>query len=315
MINFNQLRVFYCVAGNLSFTRAAKELFITQPAVTAQMKHFEDYCGVKLFKKKGRKIYLTEEGKTLYAYACKIFDYEKEIEGLLEDMRELKRGVLRIGTSKTYARYLMPHLMRDFHERHPQILIHLDEGSSQSMVRSVIEMRNEVAIVAKVEESLDVNFLPFSQEELILIISPDHPFNQRPFVTVPELAEEPIIMKEVGSGSRKLVIDLFERYGCVPNIFMETSNVEFIKQLVERGNGISFLVKACVLAELGAGKLASVPIEGEKIHLDVSIVYLKNQPLSPAGQVFLDTLDLLSPGKKRPIDGVRSLFSNQTRSP
>ncbi|MBW1721585.1 MAG: LysR family transcriptional regulator [Deltaproteobacteria bacterium] len=307
MINFNQLRVFHCVAKNLSFTQAAKELFITQPAVTAQMKLFEDYCGVKLFKKKGRKIFLTEEGKTLYNYTCKIFDYEKEIEGLLEDMRKLKRGILRIGTSKTYARYLMPHLMRDFHERHPQIKIHLDEGSSQSMVHSLMEMRNEVAIVAKVEESPEVEFVPFSQEELVLIISPNHPFKQKPFVTVEELSHEPIIMKELGSGTRKLINELFKRNGYVPNILIETSNAEFIKQLVERGDGISFLVKASVSAELRAGRLASVPIKGENIYLEVNIVYLKNQPLSPSAQAFLKTLDHLASGK-RPLGGVRALF-------
>ena len=110
MINFNQLRDFYQVAKNLNFTIAANNLYITQPAVSAQVKLFEDYCNLKLFKKKGRKIYLTAEGEVLYDYAQKIFEYEREIESAIEDMRELKRGILRLGTTKTYARYFMAFL-------------------------------------------------------------------------------------------------------------------------------------------------------------------------------------------------------------
>ncbi len=100
MLNFNQLRVFYQTAKHLSCTTAAKKLFITQPAVTSQLKHFEEFCNLKLFKKKGRNIHLTDEGKTLYDYTCKIFEYEKEVEDVIEEMRELKRGVLRLGTTK-----------------------------------------------------------------------------------------------------------------------------------------------------------------------------------------------------------------------
>ena len=112
MLNFNQFRVFYYAAKNLNFTVAAGELFITQPAVTSQIKSFEEFCNLKLFKKRGRRIYLTDEGKSLYAYAAKIFKYEKEIENIIDDMRELKRGILSLGTTKAYARYFMPLIIK-----------------------------------------------------------------------------------------------------------------------------------------------------------------------------------------------------------
>ena len=108
MLNFNQLRVFYYAAKNLNFTAAANDLFITQPAVSAQMKSFEEFCNLKLFKKRGRRIYLTVEGKSLFEYAARVFKYEKEIENLIDDMRGLKRGILSLGTTKAYARYFMP---------------------------------------------------------------------------------------------------------------------------------------------------------------------------------------------------------------
>ncbi|MBW1798281.1 MAG: LysR family transcriptional regulator [Deltaproteobacteria bacterium] len=295
MINFNQLRVFYHAARYQNYTVASKKLFITQPAVTAQMKIFEDHCNLRLFKKKGRKIYLTDEGKTLYEYAKKVFEYEKEIDDVIEEMRELKRGILRLGTTKTYARYFMPFLISGFHGTYPQIKINLDEGSSLDMIHSLLDFRNEIAIIAKAEDNPDVCFTPFSQEELVFLVAPGHRLAKKKSVTFKELAEEPIIMKETGSGTRKLVNELFARHDCTPDVLMETSNAEFIKQLVQRGEGISFLVREAVASELREKKLFTVPIHGQKIFLDVSIAYLKDQHLSPPARAFLDILGTLAP--------------------
>lgn len=306
MINFNQLRDFYQVAKNLNFTAAANELCISQPAVTAQVKLFEDYCKLKLLKKRGRKIYLTDEGKTLYNYAVKIFEYEREIESTIEDMKKLKRGTLRLGTTKTYARYFMPYLISRFHKSYPQIKIHLDEGSSQDMCNSLFNFKNELVIVAKAGDNPDICFMPFSQEELIIILSPGHPLVNKKTLSIRELAKEPIIMKENGSGTRKLVCELFARKGLTPNILVETSNTEFIKQLVSSRYGISFLVKAAVETELKEKKLASVSIEGQKIFLDVSIAYLKNCHFSPSAQTFMGILKKLAL-KQEANTGISSL--------
>ena len=248
MLNFNQLRVFCQTARYLSCTKAAEKLYITQPAVTAQLKLLEDSCNLKLFKKKGRRIFLTDEGKTLYDYAAKVFEYEKKIESVIEEMKELKRGVLRLGTSKAYARYFMPFLITSFRDAYPHIKIHLDEGSSLDIIHSLLDLRNEVAVIAMAEESPNITFIPFSHEELVLITAPDHRLARRKTVLARDLKEEPIIMKEKGSGTRKLVNELFAKKGLTPNILMETSNTEFIKQVIQRGDGISFVVREAVAA-------------------------------------------------------------------
>jgi DNA-binding transcriptional LysR family regulator len=293
MLNFNQLRIFYYAAKNLNFTAAANDLFVTQPAVTFQVKSFEEYCNLKLFKKKGRKVYLTDEGKTLYEYAEKIFRYEKEIENAIDEMRELKRGVLSLGTTKTYARYFMPLMITTFHQNFPNIKIQLNEGSSAEMIYSLVDFKNEVAIIAKAIEHPEVNFFPFSKEEMVLIMAPDHPLAKKKAITFKELAQEPFIMKENGSGTRKLVEELFGKEECSPNILMETSNTEFIKQLVQRGEGVSFLVREAVAVELKDKSLIDMPIKGRKIFLDVSIAYLKGQVLSPPARAFVETLTKL----------------------
>lgn len=308
MLNFNQIRVFYHVAKNLSFTLAARDLFITQPAVTAQVKALEDFCELKLFKKRGRGVYLTDEGMILYHSARQIFEYEKEIENVIDDMRELKRGVLRLGTTKAYARYLMPVLMSHFHRTFPQIKIFLDEGSSLDMISSLSNFKNEVAIIARAEDHPDICFTPFSQEELVLITAPEHPMAQRNKVALEEIAKESIIMKQTGSGTRILVDGLFIQNECTPNILMETSNTELIKDLVQRGEGFSFLVRPSVEVELMENKLAIVPLSGQKLFLKVSIAYLKDQFLSNTARAFVDILLQLAP-KDGPLQDIATLSS------
>lgn len=290
MINLNQLRVFYEAARTGSFTSAAKKLYITQPAVTAQIKTFEDQCNLKLFKRKGRSLYLSEEGNTLYEYARRIFEYEREVEDVIEEMKKLRRGTLRLGTSKAYARYFMPFLISSFHEAFPHIKVHLDEGSSLDIIHSLLELKNEVAVIARVEENPNVTFLPFKRDQLILILTPTHGLAGKKRVAVKELVDEPMIMKEMGSGTRKQVNELFSSKGLSPNVLMETSNTEFIKQLVQRGEGISFLVEEAVATEIREKRLATVPLAGERPFLDVSIAYLKDQHLSHPARAFVEML-------------------------
>ena len=219
-------------------------------------------------------------------------------------MRELKRGVLRIGTTKAYARYFMPLMLSTFHNKYPDIGIELNEGSSLEMTYSLLDFKNEVAIIAKAGDVSGIQFIPFSQEEMVVIAAPEHHLTHRNEILFSELADEPFIMKDKGSGTRKLVERLFTQNNCTPNILMEVSNSEFIKQLVTRGDGVSFLVREAVAAELDEGTLAAVPLKGEKVYLDVSIAYLEDQHLSPPAKAFLDTLEMLQFGKEITPQGI-----------
>jgi DNA-binding transcriptional LysR family regulator len=308
MINLNQLRAFYQAAKCQNVSAAAKQLFVSQPAVTAQIKLFEDSCGLKLFKKKGRSLHLTDEGKTLFNYAGKIFEYERKIEDAVEQMKELKKGSLRLGSARTYARYFMPFLLTGFRDAYPHIKIHFDEGSSLEMIHSLIDLKNEVVIIAKAEDHPTVAFIPFSREELVLILPPIHHLADKDSIRFEQIAEAPIIMKDPGSGTRKLVDELFAKNNCTPNILMETGDAEIIKLLVQHGEGISFLVKEAVAVELQEKKLVTVPLKRDSVFLDVSIAYLKKQPLSPPAQAFLFSLENLGTKKMR-FQGMGALMA------
>ena len=293
MLNFNQLRAFYHAAKSQNFTQAAKELFVSQPAVTAQIKSLENICNLALFRKKGRKLYLTNEGRVLYEHVCKIFEYEKTIEKVINDMQKLTVGMLRVGTTKTYAQFVMPGLISHFHKTYPHVKIIMNEGSSQDMILDLLELINDVAVISKVITREEVSFIPFRREELSLVVSPFHHLASCESISFEQLAREPIIMKEAGSGTRKEVNALFAANGCFPNILMESSNTELIKHLVQMGEGVTFLVNVAVAQEIADKKLTTVQLRGFQCSLDVNIAYLKKQPLSPPAQAFVDMLETL----------------------
>jgi DNA-binding transcriptional LysR family regulator len=187
----------------------------------------------------------------------------------------------------------MPLMITTFHQNYPNIKIQLNEGSSLDMIHSLLDLKIEVAVIAKARDHPDVNFSPFSKEEMAVIVAPDHHFARKKAIVFKDLANEPFIMKEKGSGTRKRVEQLFSDENCTPDILMETSSTELIKQLVERGEGISFLVRESVAAEIKEKKLAQVTLKGRTLFLDVSIAYLKGQVLSPPARAFVDTLSKL----------------------
>jgi DNA-binding transcriptional LysR family regulator len=290
VLNFNQLRTFHQAAKSLNFTVAGKNLFVSQPAVTAQIKLFEEFCDLDLFAKKGRRIYLTDEGKTIFNYTSKIFELEHDLEKTIYDLQKLKQGCLRIGTTKTYARYLMPVLLTPFHQSFPGVTIELNEGSSLEMSEHVLDFRNSLAIIARGDDNPDIHFIPLFREEVVLIAASDYHLTKMDGISIKELVGEPIAMKEIGSGTRRLVEECFGNDREKLNILAETSNMDFIKELVKQGEGISFLVKTAVKRELAEGTLVTIPISNRSLSLDVCIAYLRDYRLPMAAKAFLDFL-------------------------
>ncbi len=292
VLNFNQLRAFCEAARCQNFSQAARNLCVTQPAITGQIRALEEALELKLFKKRGRRMVLSEAGALLFQQAREVFELEKRMERLVAEVRELKRGLLKIGTTKTYARYLMPSLISRFRAAYPEIKVILDEGSSLDVCRSLVELKNELAVVALSEEMKGLTFLPFRREEVVLFAAPDHPLARRKAgVAFAELEGELIVLKEEGSSTHALVRELFERRGLSPNVLVETSNLEFIKDMVEKGEGVSFLVRSAIAQELAEGRIRVVPVRDQDMALQVYTAYLDGGGLSPAAQAFLQILE------------------------
>lgn len=289
-MNFNHLRVFYESARELNFSRAAERLSISQPAVSIQIKQLEEMLQVKLFNKVGNKVFLSEAGKLLLEYAQRIFELENEAEKAINEVKEVRKGALHIGTTKTYARYLMPNYISHFHALYPGVSIHLSEGSSLEMIQSLFNMQNELAIVAETEYPKPLQSIAFGKEEVLLVASPDHILAKKDSITMKELARFPLVMREEGSATRKAVIDMFKKMRLSPAILYEASNLEFIKELLERGEGASFIVRSAVEKELSQGILKEITISDVSITMHTNIVYVNEDSLSRIARAFIDTL-------------------------
>jgi DNA-binding transcriptional LysR family regulator len=290
-LNLRQLEVFYLVVKKGSCTKAAEELNVTQPAVTIQVKSLEKSLNLKLIQHFGEKIQLSEAGELLYQYAEKIFDLVSEADEKMRDFKRLMRGTLQIGTTKNYARYMMPSLLTTFQARFPDIRVILDEGNSEDMARSVLDMKNEMAFICQINIDRRLKSIFFSSVEFVLVVSPQQRFSQRGSISFRELNGEPVILREKGSGSRAAILRRFDLYGIRPSVIIEAGSLDFIVGYVKQGKGISFMFEPDIKEELEKGLLKVIPIEEGNVTFFTDIVYHSEQPLSPPAQAFLKIVE------------------------
>lgn len=290
-MNLRQLEVFHLVVKKGSCTKAAEELNVTQPAVTIQVKSLEKSLNLKLIQHFGEKIQLSEAGELLYQYAEKIFDLVSEADEKMRDFKKLMRGTLQIGTTKNYARYIMPSLLTIFQARFPDIRVILDEGNSEDMARSVLDMKNEMAFICQINIDRRLKSIFFSSVEFVLVVSPQHRFSQRGSISFRELNGEPVILREKGSGSRTAILRRFDLYGIKPSVIIEVGSLDFIVGYVKQGKGISFMFEPDIKEELEKGLLKVIPIEEGNVIFFTDIVYHSEQPLSPPAQALLKIVE------------------------
>ena len=299
-MNLKQLEAFYLVVKKKSFTRAAEELSVTQPAVTIQVKSLEKSLNLRLIQQVGKKIQLTESGEFLYQYAEKIFDLVSDASEKMKDFKKLMRGTLRIGTTKNYARYIMPSLLSEFQRRFPGIKVILDEGNSEDMAKSVLEKKNELALISQLNLDRKIKSFFFSTVEFVLVVSPEHRFSQRKSISLRELNGEPVILREKGSGSRTAILRKFQEYGIWPSVITEASSLDFIVGYVKQNKGVSFMFEPDIKEELERGTLKVIFVEEGNIIFFTDIIYHSEKTLSPPGLAFLNVVNELKRGSVLP---------------
>jgi len=292
-INLNHLRIFYYAARERNLTKAAEALFVTQPAVTMQIKALEQYLEVPLFRKRGKFLELTDEGNVLYKYADKIFCVVEEMEHALKGFASLTHGSLIIGTTRSFARYLMPRLLSGYQEKFPGIKVSLEVGSSLEIAEGVAAFKHDLAIIGRIPLPSKVKAIPFKPEEFCLVASPYHPLARKGTISWEELEKEPIIIREPGSGSRHFMLSLLASHGVKPPVLLEAGSVEFIKEYVIQSRGISFLYKPEIDREAEMGLLKPLKLGDGPLYIETIIVVPEGATLSPASRAFLEQVDTL----------------------
>ncbi len=239
---FRQLEIFEAIARHLSFTRAAETLHLTQPTVSMQMKKLADSVGEPLVHQTGKRIELTETGQALAVAARDIFTVLERFEDDMAARRGLRRGRLRLAAVTT-ASYFAPRLLGEFARRHPGIEVSLRVCNREQLIASLNEHLDELYILGTPPEDAALVARPFMENPLVAIAAPDHPLAGRHRIGLAELAEQPWLLRESGSGTRKAVEKLFAQRGITIHPRLELGSNEAIKQAVLAGLGISALSK------------------------------------------------------------------------
>jgi DNA-binding transcriptional LysR family regulator len=289
--NLNQLKYFYTVATTRSYTKAADELFVTEPAVNMQIRSLESSLGFKLFDKTGKELKLTESGKILYEYAEKIFCLVEEAVSALTQLQNLIKGSLRLGTAKTLAQHFMPSIISSFHKCYPGIRIFLNEDASCYIVDAILHNRSDLAIVGRVPYPPRINAIHLARFDMFVVVSPISKFSQKKIVSIYEIADEPLICRGPGSATRVKIEEEFGKRGLKTSVIIEVENVELIKKLVEEGEGYSFLSEWSIEEEMKKGELVPLRLKEGRVHLDIDVIHMKNETLSTSALAFLRFLE------------------------
>ena len=258
--SLNSLLVFHEVAKHKSFSKAAEGLFISQPAVTKHIKNLELKLEMGLVQRGKGGFALTDFGKILFKYTQKISSHLMEIESVLGNLQKDHHGFLKIGTTESYSKCLMPKLLSGFQTSFPAIKISLDVGNSEEIEKTLSTYRNDLAVIGVTRVSPQFEFIPFLKEEMVLIVSPQHPLSKRKSVSLKELEAYPLIIRAKGSTTRKILLQAFKELDIGPSLLVEAGSSEFIKQWVSEGKGVSVIVKRIVEDEGKRGIVRIVPL-------------------------------------------------------
>ncbi|HTY23129.1 MAG TPA: LysR family transcriptional regulator [Desulfomonilaceae bacterium] len=286
-MNLKQLETFYHFCRFRNMSRTAEHLFVTQSAISQQLRSFEAEAGVKLFFREANEYYLTETGEVLYLLSRGIFSRLGQMEGLLEEARKVASERLRIGTTKDYARTLMPDLIARFQEKYPHVQVHLSEGNSAELLAKLRTRKEDLVVVARSEYDSALRAIPFARALFTLVARPDHPLAVKSPVSISDLTGESMIIREQGSGLRNAVLEKLRQFGVKPSMLVESESLSFILAYVERRKGVSFILTREVEKELAEGVLKEIILTEGSIGFESDVVIRREEPLSIPMQYFL----------------------------
>lgn len=278
----HQLTVFRTVAHHLSYTKAAEALYLSQPAVTQQVRTLEQALGLRLFGRSGRGIVLTPAGQEFLLHAEQILTLMAETPPVVREIQELERGSVKIGASISAGTYVVPPLLGAFHIRYPRIHINLEVANRRTIEEHLLKHEIDLAVMNLIEQKdqLDVELLrPY---ELVMVAAPSHRLAGRSALQLHEIRDEMILLRELESATRQALEQLFARAGVVLQSKLEFGSIEAIRGAVTAGLGIAVVSRESVALESANGDLVILDIQGLPLQREWHIVHLKGRRLSRA---------------------------------
>jgi DNA-binding transcriptional LysR family regulator len=288
-VTLRQLQVFAAVARDLSFSKAARSLHLTQPAVSMQIRQLEQAAGVPLLERHRRATALTEAGRELLVRAHGINELLREAQESIEALRGMRSGTLKLGAVST-AKYFAPSLLADFAPAYPGVSIRFDVANREEIVKQLADNEIDLAIMGRPPRELRTVAEPFARHALVVIAAPDHPLAGRRGIPLTRLESEHFLIREPGSGTRAAMEKTFRERGVRWRSTMEVSSNETIKQAVMAGMGVSFLSIHTVGLELETGRLVALDVRGLPVMRDWYVIHMRDKRLTPVTAAFRDFL-------------------------
>lgn len=289
-MELTQLEFFVTVVEEGSFSKAAERVYRTQPAVSIAIRRLEEEVGAPLFERSQKTPALTEAGELIYDYAKRILALRNQAREVVSELCSLQRGRVRIGANESTSLYLLPQLILQYRERHPNIKLEIYRHVSERLPREVLDRNLDFALMAFEPADSDLESFPILRDELILIMHPKHRLAGRDSVTVKELGKESFLAHNVKTASRDKVIEVFSKHQTPLNISLELATVETIKRFVQLKIGLAFVPRMCVREELDRGALTTVPVSGLSYFRTLWATHRRQMTFSPAAAAFLEIL-------------------------
>ncbi|WP_455210831.1 LysR family transcriptional regulator [Kaarinaea lacus] len=286
-ITIRQLAVLEAVARNLSFTKAADELHLTQPAVSMQIKQIEESIGLPLFEQVGKKVFLTEAGQEMYSYSRSIQQQLAEAEAIIEDLKGVKRGTLTIAVAST-ANYFAPRILAAFKETYDKVTFSLDVTNRKGLLNHLDNNDTDLVIMGRPPANMEVEAEFFMENPLVAIAPPNHPLVDVHDIPIVTLLKETFIIREQGSGTRNAIERFISDHGFEITTSLSMSSNEAIKQAVQAGLGLGIVSIHTLEMELELRRLRVLNVESFPILRSWYVVHRKGKRLSPVAQAFKD---------------------------
>lgn len=285
-LSLRQIHIFEAVARHLSYTRAAEELHLTQPAVFTQVKQLEEGVGLPLLERIGKQIHLTEAGREVLVTCRETIEGLDRLEMRLAEMQGLKRGRLRVAMVTT-AKYLVPRLLGEFCVRYPGVEASLTVTNREKLLARIANNEDDLVILGAPPEGMEIIATPIADNPLVVIARNDHPLVGKKKIPLKHLAEEPFILREPGSGTRLATERHFAEHGLKLKVRMELGSNEAIKQAIAGGLGVSVLSSHTLALEGEQGLLQVLDVAGFPLMRKWYLAYPKGKHLSAVAEAFL----------------------------
>jgi len=284
--------VFLLVAENLSFSRAAEDLFISQPAVTKHVKELESRLNIALFERKGNKIYLTKAGKLIYTYLKKIKQDYQEMEFELGRLNDTFKGILRIGASSTISQYIIPKVIAAFHKRYPKIDLHLLNGNSFEMEQKLFENEIDLALVENESSQSSMKYIDFLDDEIVIVTGSNSVYAKKRSISADDLQTLPLVLREKGSGTLEVIQKALLKYN-IPidqlNILIHLGSTEAIKNFLCDFDGIALVSENSIEKELRLKEITKLELKGIRLNRKFRIALMQGHEVS-ATKLFIEFL-------------------------